>query len=153
MFTCTKTYENLPCAHRQWRHEGNCALIHGYSRAFKFHFGAEQRDKCGFIVDFGDLGWLKDYLEYNFDHTLLIQKDDPHLALFEALPMVGAGALRLVESTSTEGMAEMVWMFADSELRKRTKGRCWVIAVECLENNKNSAVFHNLEAGFKGWTE
>ncbi len=26
-FTSTKSYYNFPCAHRQYRHEGNCHLI------------------------------------------------------------------------------------------------------------------------------
>ena len=30
-FTSTKSYYNFPCAHRQYRHDGNCHLIHGYS--------------------------------------------------------------------------------------------------------------------------
>ena len=37
-FTSSKTYRNLPCAHRQWKHEGHCAYIHGYSRQYTFHF-------------------------------------------------------------------------------------------------------------------
>ena len=26
-FTSSKTYRNLPCAHRQWKHEGHCATF------------------------------------------------------------------------------------------------------------------------------
>jgi len=151
MFTCTKTYDNLPCAHRQWRHDSNCAVIHGYSRSFIFSFEAKERDKCGFVVDFGDLGWLKDYLELKFDHTLLIQDDDPYLELFRELHKVGACQLTVVPSTSTEGMAEMVCKFADQELRERTKGRCWILSVECRENSKNSATYFNPNIGFRGW--
>ena len=38
-FTSTKSFWNFPCAHRQYRHDGNCHLIHGYSRSFHFVFG------------------------------------------------------------------------------------------------------------------
>ncbi|MEF3088149.1 6-pyruvoyl trahydropterin synthase family protein, partial [Bacillus altitudinis] len=77
VFTSTKTFSNYPCAHRQWRHDGNCALVHGYSRSFHFVFAAQTLDKCGFVVDFGGLHWLRDYLEYWFDHTLFLMADDP----------------------------------------------------------------------------
>ena len=39
-FTSTKSFWNFPCAHRQYKHDGNCHLIHGYSRSFHFVFGA-----------------------------------------------------------------------------------------------------------------
>lgn len=151
-FTSTKSYTNLPCAHRQWRHNGNCALVHGYSRSFHFVFGAKERDACGFVVDFGALRWLKDYLEAWFDHTLLLNPDDPLLPQFRDIERQGGCVLRLMEhGVGMEGTAQQVFKFADRELRERTKGRCWVISVEARENDKNSAVYKS-DAGFKGWT-
>lgn len=148
----TKRYENLPCAHRQWRHDGNCALVHGYSRSFEFIFAAETLDKCGFAVDFGQLKWLKDWLEHMFDHTLLLMPDDPLLDHFRALEAAGAADIRLMPyGVGMEGSAQMVCEYADAELRRLTKGRCWVVGVEARENSKNSAWYHNPEAGFKGW--
>ena len=58
-FTSTKSYYNFPCAHRQYRHEGNCHLIHGYSRSFHFVFGIKTFTKEGFAVDYGDLDELE----------------------------------------------------------------------------------------------
>lgn len=152
ILTSTKTFWNLPCAHRQWRHDGNCALVHGYSRAYRIVFGAQTQDKCGFIVDFGDLKWLKDWLEHMFDHTLLLMPDDPLLDRFKALEAAGAAEIRLMPyGVGMEGSAQLVCEFADAELRRLTKGRAWVISVEAIENDKNSAIFTNPEAGFKGW--
>ena len=148
----TKTYYNLPCAHRQWRHDGNCALVHGYSRSVRFVFEAQTQDKCGFVVDFGDLKWLKDWLEHMFDHTLLLCDDDPLLHLFLKIEGQGACTIRLMPyGVGMEGSAQLICEFADKELRKRTKGRCWVALVESCENDKNSAIYHNPERGFKGW--
>ena len=61
-YTSTKTYRNLPCAHRQWRHEGHCAYVHGYSREYTFFFDAKSMDKHGWVVGFGDLKELEKYL-------------------------------------------------------------------------------------------
>ena len=58
-YTSTKTYRNLPCAHRQWKNEGHCSFVHGYSREFIFHFASNELDKHGWVVDFGGLKDLK----------------------------------------------------------------------------------------------
>lgn len=150
----TKTFKNYPCAHRQWRHDGNCALVHGYSRSFTFLFEAYQPDKCGFVVDYGDLDWLKQHLEYMYDHTLLLCEDDPQLNTFKLLERAGACRVRHHPHGLGVGMedtATALCIFADQELRKRTKGRCWVVAVESRENDKNSSIFYNPNRGFKGW--
>ena len=81
-YTSTKTYRNLPCAHRQWRHDGHCAYIHGYSREYTFFFDAKSMDKHGWVVGFGDLKELEKYLIEMYDHTLLISEDDPELDTF-----------------------------------------------------------------------
>lgn len=151
-FVTTKTFTNYPCAHRQWRHDGNCKLIHGYSRSFVFWFGAHQLDKSGFGVDFGDLDWIKHHLEYMFDHTLLLAADDPELEKFYHLDRQGVVVLRtLPEGIGMEGTSKYLCEWADAELRKRTKGRCWVISVEAKENDKNSVIYFNPDAGFHGW--
>ena len=148
----TKKFYNLPCAHRQWRADSNCKLIHGYSRAFLFTFEAFQLDKCGFVVDYGDLDWLKLHLEYMYDHTLLLAGDDPELPVFKALEERGVCALRIQEEgIGMEGTAEYMGKFAEEGLRRKTKGRCWVVSVEAFENDKNSSIWYNPDAGFKGW--
>lgn len=151
--TSTKTFRDFPCAHRQFRHKGNCALIHGYSRSFHFVFAAQTQDACGFVVDFGDLKWLSAWLTEKFDHTLLIEEQDPYLSIFQDLH--DRGVCNLVvppHGVGMEGSAKWVCEEADKGLRARTRGRCWVVSVEARENEKNSAVYVNPDAGFKGWT-
>lgn len=148
----TKSYYDYPCAHRQYLHDGNCALIHGYSRSFYFKFGAHNLDKCGFAVDYGKLKWLKSHLDYMFDHTLLLVEGDPELAIFKDLESRGACALRLMPyGVGMEGTAQYLCEYTDEKLRRETKGRCWVISVESRENPKNSSIYTNPNAGFKGW--
>lgn len=152
VLTSTKTYSNLPCAHRQWKHKGNCALVHGYSRSLHFVFRSQTLDACGFVVDFSDLKWLSDWLNMMFDHTLLLVDDDPQLHHFKLLEEHGACVVRLMPyGVGMEGTARMVCEYADKELRQRTKGRCWIERVEARENDKNSAVYENPDAGFQGW--
>ena len=106
-FTSTKTYRNLPCAHRQWKHKGHCAYIHGYSREYTFYFEADEMDEHGWVVGFGDLKNLEKYLLDMYDHTLLIAEDDPELDTFKELDKKGLCDLRIVPEASLEGSAKV----------------------------------------------
>mgnify|MGYP003121976312 CR=1 FL=1 len=81
----SKTFTNFPCAHRRHRHKGHCSLVHGYSRAFTFWFRCTHPTDNGFVMDFGDLKPVKAWLKYHFDHTLLLDSDDPLLPMFRLL--------------------------------------------------------------------
>ena len=104
-FTSMKTYRNLPCSHRQWRHDGHCAFIHGYSRSYTLRFAAAALDPNHFVVDFGTLKPLKAWLDHWFDHTCLINADDPELDLFRELHARGIVDLRVMPNVSMEGSA------------------------------------------------
>ena len=141
-FTSTKTYRNLPCAHRQWRHEGHCAFVHGYSREFVFSFASNELDERGWVVNFGGLGELKEFLEHWFDHTLIIAEDDPLINEFKNLESKGACDLRIMKSSSIEFSAEFVYKFTNQLIERITKNRAWCYQVEVRENDKNSSIYH-----------
>lgn len=139
--TVRKTYRDLPCSHRAWRHPGHCRYIHGYSRRFTLEFAASEADACGFIVDFSSLKPLKAVLEHLFDHTMLINADDPERATFEDLHERGIVDLRILEHCGMEGSAKLVWELADALVRAQTDGRAWCIRCEARENEKNAVCF------------
>lgn len=142
VYTSTKAYFNFPCAHRQHRHDGVCRQIHGYSRSFHFVFGARELDECGFVVDFGKLRWLKEHLDFMFDHTLLLNEDDPLLPAFRALETRGACAIRMLPyGVGMEGTARYLYEIVNGKIRDETNGRCWVVSVESRENDKNSGIY------------
>ena len=70
MLTCSKTYRDIPFAHRQHRHDGHCALIHGHNWAITLTFACRETDANGFVVDFGDLKYLKTWIAQNLDIDL-----------------------------------------------------------------------------------
>ncbi len=142
LFTSTKTYTNLPCAHRQHAHPGHCRFIHGYSRSIKFYFAArELTQDTQFVVDFGDLKAVKQWLEDMFDHTMLINENDPERELFEEMHKRGVCDLRVMPNVGMEGTSKYVFMHVDPLIRERTNGRAWVWKIETRENDKNSAEF------------
>jgi len=151
-FTSTKSYFNFPCAHRQYRHDGNCHLIHGYSRSFHFVFGAKTLTKEGFIVDYGDLKELKSHLDYMYDHTLVLDEEDPFMDKFKELEKLGVCQIRTQPmGPGMEGTAHYICEWTDGWLRNKSKNRAWVISVEARENDKNSSIYYNPNVGFHGW--
>lgn len=144
-FTSSKLFSDFPCSHRQWRHPGHCAWVHGYSRSFHFEFGCDVLDECGFVVDFGGLKELKAFLDALFDHTLLLCTDDPLLPEFKAIEQKGGCSIVcLPYGIGMEGTARYLLESAEAHLveARETRG-VRVLWVEARENSKNSATYHN----------
>lgn len=149
-FQSTKIFRGYPCSHRQWRHPGHCAWVHGYSRSFHYVFECQELDECGFVVDYGGLKDLKAYLDDTFDHTLLLNKDDPLLENFKQLEVLGACKIRVLpHGVGMEGTARHLCEYTDKLLREKTDGRCWVLSVESRENDKNSSIYLNPVKGYR----
>ena len=142
MYKSTKPFTGLPCAHRQWRDEGHCSLVHGYDRTVIITFGCHALDEKGWVVDFGGLKKVKAWLEDKFDHTLLINEDDPMRPLFEKHDG-GLWKLTILPNVGMEGSSNYIYRQVNPMIEEMTQGRCWVVSVECRENVKNSALFTN----------
>ena len=141
-----KTYGNergLSCAFRQWRADSHCNLIHGYSLGFRFVFEAAQLDDRNWVYDFGNLGFVKDFLEDNFDHVLMIARDDPKRAELYNLNREGVASVRELPVVGCEAFAEYVYSYVHNEIMEETHGRVSLVSVECFEHGANSALFGN----------
>lgn len=142
MYTSTKYFKEIgPCAYRNWRSDTDCYLLHGYDRSFKFVFGATHLDKQGFVVDFGGLKEVKRQLEDWFDHTTILQADDPLINVFREIERKGHLKLKTFPLISCEGLAEYVGEYVDHMIRKYTDNRAFVITCEMIEAEKNSAIY------------
>jgi len=138
MVTCSKLYHDIPFAHRQHRHAGHCALVHGHNWSFRFTFGAHEPDANGFIIDFGRVKFIRAWLDEQFDHACVFNRDDPlRKALVAAAP--SAWKVRVVDNCSCEGLAEYVFRGIDPLVRSETGGRAFLVEVEVLEDSRNSA--------------
>ena len=123
--------------------------MHGYSRSFQFWFAAHQLDDCGFVVDFSSLRPLLERLKAQFDHTFLVNADDPLLVEWQRLHKLGAFDLRIMDNVGMEASAELVWQWANELLLERDGGRscCW--KVEANENEKNHGYFTKIPKWFE----
>ena len=141
-----KTYGNergLSCAFRQWGADSHCRLIHGYSLGFRFVFEAAQLDDRNWVYDFGNLGFVKDFLEDNFDHVLMIASDDPKRTELYNLNREGIASVRELPVVGCEAFAEYVYSYVHNEIMEETNGRVSLVSVECFEHGANSALFGN----------
>lgn len=144
MITCTKTYADIPFAHRQHRHDGLCRLVHGHNWSLTLTFGCLQPDENGFVVDFGKLKFLKDWITKHLDHACVFNRDDP---LREALTAVGGAEVwktYVVESCSCEGLARHLFELFDAMVRGDTNGRAFLVAIEVEEDSKNSGAYRKV---------
>ena len=148
-FSCSKSYDDFPCSHRQWRHPGHCSFVHGYSRSFTFWFTAKELDENSFVVDFSSLKPLEKKLKQQFDHTFLINKDDPLLDYWENLHNLKALDLRIMDNVGMEATSELIWKWANEYLKAKDKGRtcCW--KTESKENKFNKACYERFPEWFK----
>lgn len=141
-FTSCKEYKEIgPVAYRQWRSDSHCNQIHGYALSFKFHFGGDTLDARNWVVDFGSLRPLKEYIESMFDHTLLVASDDPKREHLLKLGELGLAKVREVEASGCEAIADMLYKYVNSILLPSYSmhNDVWCFKVEVRETAANSA--------------
>ena len=99
------------CAFRQWRADSHCNLIHGYALQFELQFGSKDLDEKNWVVDFGGLKPLKEWLKHMFDHTYLVAKDDPEMDTVLLLADRNLIDMRLVDAVGCERFAELAFYY------------------------------------------
>lgn len=144
----TKSFYNLPCAHAQFfdtkedGSPGDCASLHGYDRSVHFTFAGEPDDQ-GWIYPFGELKSVKNFLEYYFDHTILLPANDPRIKnISNQMLQPGGllGTLRLLPyGVSMEMSSLFVWEHVNPYIWDTSNKRVYVSRVEIREHEKNSA--------------
>ena len=151
----TKKFKYLPCAHAQWFDEnpdgspGHCASVHGYDREVEITF-AGNVDEYGWLVPFGQLKKVKEFLEYYFDHVTVLPANDPRIKSIprEMIEPGGIlGTLRVLPyGVSMEMSALFVWEYVNEFVFHTTGGRCYVEKVQMFEHDRNSGIVEVDEA-------
>ncbi len=142
MISCTKTYFDIPFAHRQHLHDGHCSFVHGHNWDISIVFTCDSLDENGFVVDFGKLKFIKKWIDENLDHACLFSQSDP---LKDVLKNAAPQAWHIyeLESCSCEGLANHLLKIFDALVRENTQNRVWVSQVSVSEDKKNAACAYN----------
>ena len=116
MYQSTKLFDGFSCCFRQWKEEStHCRFLHGYGISFRVTFEGDL-DERNWVWDFGGMKRAKTlidgmqpkaWMDYMFDHTVIVAEDDPELMKFENLHRRGIIQLRHVKSTGAEKFAEL----------------------------------------------
>lgn len=75
----TTTHRNYHAAANVDRDSVKCSWVHGYSRYIELTFEANELSPEGWVFDFGNCEYFKEWFKYNFDHKTLISSSDPEL--------------------------------------------------------------------------
>tara|TARA_Y100001937_G_scaffold124600_1_gene189646 strand:- start:290 stop:745 length:456 start_codon:yes stop_codon:yes gene_type:complete len=144
-YRSTKTFGHevgLSCCFRQWKSKhSHCQYLHGYALSVSIDFEAEELDGKDWVVDFGDMGHVKDWLKDNFDHKTIVARDDPQIDSFYELEKRGIVQLNVIEHVGCEKFAEFIadsiveWLGSQDGYRGRVK----LARVKVSEHGANSA--------------
>lgn len=140
MFTCRKVYQDIPFAHRQHSHPGHCSFVHGHNWSIAITFGCQERDPSGFVVDFGELHYIRNWIEEHLDHACLFNESDPlKEQIINAAPEVYK--TYILPNCSSEGIAEHLFQIFQPMVLEETNGRAFISQIEIVEDSKNSATY------------
>ena len=121
--------------------------------SFHFEFTSLTLDARNWVVDFGSLRPLKEFLKEQFDHTVLVAADDPLHAEYVRLREMGMLKLVEVENTGCEALAKFLcdWTnsyFLQEHYPKSGEQVIWCSKVEVRETPSNSAIYVNPEPNY-----
>ena len=149
-YKSTKIFDGFSCCFRQWKAETtHCRFLHGYGVSFRVTFEGEL-DHRNWVWDFGGMKRAKtkingmspkQWMDWMFDHTVIVAKDDPELSIFEDMDEKGIIQLRVVEATGAEKFAEFIYNKLSKFVYKETEDRVTIKQVEFMEHGKNTAIY------------
>ena len=150
MFVSTKVFDGFSCCFRQWKATTtHCQYLHGYGVSFKVWFEGDL-DERNWVWDFGGMKRAKtkidgkspkEWMDYMFDHTIIVAEDDPYINTLQQLDNAGIAQVRTVPATGAEKFAEFIYHKLNKFVKEETGGRVKVGQVEFIEHNKNSAIY------------
>jgi 6-pyruvoyltetrahydropterin/6-carboxytetrahydropterin synthase len=83
----------------------------------------------------------KAWMDYMFDHTMIIAEDDPFIESFRLMGQAGAAQVRILPAVGAEKFAEYIYNKLQAFVSEETGGRVSVAQVEFMEHGKNSALY------------
>lgn len=150
MFFVTKTYGHdlgLSACFRQHRAKSHCRFLHGYALSIKLTFGAHELDGNNWVLDFGSLKPIKQWLCDTFDHRTLVAEDDPMLPYFRSMHDDQVADILVVPAVGCEAFAKMVSDHVTAWLTELPDApRVFLTEVEVREHGANSAIYSGLGA-------
>ena len=149
-FQSSKVFDGFSTVFRQWKAEDtHCRFVHGYGISFKVYFEGDL-DERNWVWDFGGMKRAKtqidgmspkEWMDFMFDHTLIVAEDDPYAKAFAQMHDAGVAQVRFIPATGAEKFAEFIFNKINEFVQTETNGRVKVIKVKFMEHGKNAAYY------------
>ena len=149
-FQSSKVFDGFSTVFRQWKaKETHCRFLHGYGISFKVYFEGELDEK-NWVWDFGGMKRAKTlidgkqpkaWMDYMFDHTVIIAEDDPGMGGWETMNKLEVIQLRIIPATGAEKFSEFIFNKLNEFVHIETEGRVRVTKVKFMEHGKNAAYY------------
>ena len=149
-FQSTKLFDGFSCVFRQWKAEDtHCKFLHGYGVSFRVTFEGEL-DERNWVWDFGGMKRAKGtidglnpkaWMDYMFDHTVIVAEDDPGLSGFKTMDYLQIAQVRIIPATGAEQFAKYIYDKLNAFILEETEGRVRIVKVEFMEHAKNTAIY------------
>ena len=149
-FQSSKVFDGFSTVFRQWKAETtHCRFVHGYGISFKVYFEGDL-DERNWVWDFGGMKRAKtqidgkspkEWMDYMFDHTLVVAEDDPFIKAFQQMEEAGVAQVRIIPATGAEKFAEYIYNKLNEFVDTETEGRVRVTKVKFMEHGKNAACY------------
>ena len=149
-FQSSKVFDGFSTVFRQWKAEDtHCRFVHGYGISFKVYFEGEL-DHRNWVWDFGGMKRAKtkidgmspkEWMDFMFDHTLIVAEDDPYTKAFAQMHDAGVAQVRFIPATGAEKFAEYIYTKLNKFVDTETEGRVRVTKVKFMEHGKNAAYY------------
>ena len=149
-FQSSKVFDGFSTVFRQWKATTtHCRFVHGYGISFKVYFEGDL-DERNWVWDFGGMKRAKtqidgkspkEWMDYMFDHTLVVAEDDPELLAFQQMDKAGVAQVRVIPATGAEKFAEYIYNKLNEFVDTETEGRVRVTKVKFMEHGKNAACY------------
>ena len=149
-FQSSKVFDGFSTVFRQWKATTtHCRFVHGYGISFKVYFEGDL-DERNWVWDFGGMKRAKtqidgkspkEWMDYMFDHTLIVAEDDPFIKAFQQMGDAGVAQVRVIPATGAEKFAEYIYNKLNKFVDTETNGRVRVTKVKFMEHGKNAACY------------
>ena len=149
-FQSSKVFDGFSTVFRQHKAEGtHCQFLHGYGISFKVYFEGDI-DERNWVWDFGGMKRAKgkidgkspkEWMDYMFDHTVILAEDDPFLEPFKRMGDAKVAQIRVLPATGAEKFAEYLFNKLNPFIREETDNRVRVTKIKFMEHGKNAAYY------------
>jgi len=149
-YQSSKVFDGFSTVFRQWKaKETHCRFLHGYGISFKVYFEGGLDEK-NWVWDFGGMKRAKtlidgkqpkEWMDYMFDHTVIVAEDDPGMGGWETMNKLEVIQLRVIEATGAEKFSEYIFNKLNEFVKTETRDRVRVTKVKFMEHGKNAAYY------------